>query len=176
MGIINKAIIKCLGYFKQKTRPISYARDLGVKVGDGCIIESFNFGSEPWLISIGNHVEIAGNVSFITHDGGTWVLRQNPKYHKVIKYGKIVIHDNVFIGYGAIILPGIDIGKNVIIGAGSVVTRDVPSNSVVAGNPARVISSFDEYGRKCLEQTPDYDEIAYKRNKKREVLRILKHI
>ncbi|MBZ2167132.1 hypothetical protein K8N75_13895 [Methanobacterium sp. VT] len=64
------------------------------------------------------------------------------------KVGKIDIKDNVFIGNSAIILPNITIGPNAIIGAGSIVTKNVPSNTVVAGNPAKVICSLDEYIKK----------------------------
>ena len=59
--------------------------------------------------------------------------------------GCIEVKNNVFIGSNTIILPNVRIGNNVMVGAGSVVTKDVPDNSVVAGNPARVIESFDEY-------------------------------
>ena len=62
------------------------------------------------------------------------------------------IGDNVFIGYSAIIMPGITIGNNVVIGAGSVVTRDIPSDTVVAGVPAKVICSISEYIDKRKEE------------------------
>ena len=59
------------------------------------------------------------------------------------RIGKVTIGDRVFIGASTIILPGVAIGNDVIIGAGSVVTRDIPDNSVAAGNPARVLTSTD---------------------------------
>lgn len=158
---------------KRSINPVKYVKSLGVTVGEKCKFESFAFGSEPWLISIGNHVEITENVVFITHDGATWVLREKEEYRRVLRYGKITIGNNVFIGNGAIILPGVTIGDNVIVGAGSVVTKSIPSNTVVAGNPAHVLSDYDSYAKKCLNETPDYDEMNYKKNKKDEVLRML---
>ena len=67
-----------------------------------------------------------------------------PRFYKY-QSGCIEVKNNVFIGSNTIILPNVRIGNNVMIGAGSVVTKDVPDNSVVVGNPARVIESFDEY-------------------------------
>lgn len=100
----------------------------------------------PKLIKVGNNVRIASGVSFITHDVTHSMLNEIPgrgKYQE--KVGCIEIGDNVFIGAGATILYDVQIGSNVIIGAGSIVNHDVPSNSVVAGIPARVISTFEEY-------------------------------
>jgi len=71
--------------------PISYAKYVGASIGCDCILESVHFGSEPWLIEIGNHVEITSNVYFITHDGSTWTFRNEKKYKDIIRYGKIII-------------------------------------------------------------------------------------
>lgn len=93
----------------------------------------------PWLISIGNNVTISFNVTILTHDAST------NKAGLGTKIGLVRIGDNCFVGAGSTILCGVNIGDNVIIGAGSVVTKSIPSNSVVAGNPARVIMSYDEW-------------------------------
>ncbi|MBW7881718.1 MAG: acyltransferase [Caldilineaceae bacterium] len=141
-------------YFKKiiyliyrKTAPVSFARHIGVKVGDNCRLIDVDFGSEPWLISLGSHVS-ATNVSFITHDGGVWVFRDTNPDIDVIR--PITVGDNVFIGHGSVIMPGVMIGNNVVIGAGSVVTRDIQSGFVAAGVPAKVVKSVDEYYEKIM--------------------------
>jgi acetyltransferase-like isoleucine patch superfamily enzyme len=101
------------------------------------------FGSEPWLITIGNNVFITSQVQLITHDGGTLPFRKDiPDLEWT---APITIGNDVFIGYRATIMPGVSIGDRCVIGACAVVTRSVPSNSVVAGNPAKVIKTADEY-------------------------------
>ena len=112
------------------------------------------FGSEPYLISIGNQCTISTGVQFITHDGGIGVLRRAGLWMGT-KFGSIIIHDNCFIGLNAIILPNIEIGPSSIIGAGSVVTKNVPENCVCAGNPARYICSLEGYKTKCVENLGD---------------------
>ena len=59
--------------------------------------------------------------------------------------GRTIIHDNTFIGMDSVIMPGVKIGPNAIIGANSVVTKSIPPNSVAAGCPTKVISTLDEY-------------------------------
>jgi acetyltransferase-like isoleucine patch superfamily enzyme len=145
----------------------------GLQVADDCRFSAIpDFGSEPYLISIGKHVGIASGVTFLTHDGGTFVFRHLPKYKGVINYGRITIYDNCMIGLGTIILPGVSIGPNSVIGAHSVVTKTVPPNTVAAGVPARPIMSVEEYAEKCLENTPAYDETAYRKDKRKELLRL----
>lgn len=127
-----------------------YYQRLGVKFGSGCrFYGKIEFGSEPYLVELGDNVSIT-NSSFITHDGGVWVLRD--KYPKVDIIKPINIGDNVFIGMSSILMPGITVGNNVIIGAGSVVTKDIPSNCVVAGIPARIIKSLDEYEKNIVKE------------------------
>lgn len=77
--------------------------------------------------------------------------------------GCISIGNNVFIGAGSRILYDTKIGDNVIIGTGSIITKDIPSNSVVAGVPARVIGSFEEYATNMLESATEY-EFAFAKN------------
>lgn len=158
--------------FLQRWKLRQYIRQ-GLQIADDCRLVSLpNFGSEPYLISIGRHVTIASGVSFIAHDGGTWVFRDQPKYREVIRYGRIVIHDNCFIGYGSIIMPGVSIGPDAVVASGAVVTRDVPPGTVAGGVPARVLMTRDEYAEKCLAGMPDYDREAYRRDKVAELLRV----
>lgn len=120
----------------QMNRYKNRLRCKGVKLGENCeIYKSVDFGSEPYLIELGNHVRINEGVRLFTHDGGMWVLREfaSEKFCKADKFGKIRIGNNVHIGTNSIIMPGVTIGNNCIIGCGAVVTHDVPDGSVVGG-------------------------------------------
>jgi acetyltransferase-like isoleucine patch superfamily enzyme len=146
-------------------------RKQGLQIADDCRLMGMPFfGSEPYLISIGKHVTISGNVTFVTHDGGTFVFRHLPQYQHVVKYGRITVRDNCFIGFGAIILPGVSIGPNSVVAAGSIVVHDAPPNTVVGGNPARVISTVEEYAEKSSRNMPAYDVAAYRRDKRKALL------
>jgi acetyltransferase-like isoleucine patch superfamily enzyme len=118
------------------------ARRMGVKIGSNCDIQDVNFGSEPYLIEIGNHVQITSGTKLFTH-GGAWILRE--KYPTIDFFGKIKIGNNVYIGNNTLIMPGVVVGSNVIIAAGSVVTKSVPSNVLVGGNPAVIIGSTESF-------------------------------
>ncbi len=101
---------------------------------------------EPKLISFGNNVSVASGVTFVTHDVIDKVLNNmNYNYKFYYNCAPIKIGNNVFIGCNVTILPGVEINDNVIIAAGSVVTKDVKENTVAAGNPAKEISTFDKY-------------------------------
>jgi acetyltransferase-like isoleucine patch superfamily enzyme len=128
--------------------PVKYARGLGVKVGEGCRLEIDHdtFGSEPYLVTLGDHVTIAANVDFVTHDGGVWVFRERDP--DIDLFAPIVIERNVFVGMNSIILPGVTVGADSVIGAGSVVSRSIPPGSVAVGVPCRRIKSIDEYWEK----------------------------
>lgn len=154
---------------------VERSRYMGVTIGDNCRLNGMPYwGSEPWLIFLGNHVECSLRVTFLTHDGATWCFRDLEKYKNVIRYGEIVIGDNCFIGANVTILPGVHIGSNSIVGAGSVVTKSLEGDSVYAGVPARKICSLSDYAEKCLKETPGYDKNAYSMNKREEVLRVLR--
>ena len=125
---------------------MSFLRKQGVKIGERCMIyPGSNFGSEPYLVTIGNHVTVTSGVSFVTHDGGVEVLMDLGYEKNPDLFGQRIVGNNVFIGIKSTILPGVTIGSNVIVGAGSIVTKSVPDNSVVAGIPAKVIKTIDEY-------------------------------
>ena len=127
---------------------VRLARRLGVHIGSNCELYYCNLSTEPYLISIGNNCKITYGVTFMTHDGAKWVLEQNADFEGS-KFGPIIIRDNSFIGVNAIIMPGVVIGPSSVVGAGAVVTKDVPPNTVYAGNPARFISTYEEYLKKC---------------------------
>jgi len=124
-----------------------FAEYSGVIIGKDCVIGTKFFGSEPYLITIGNHVQVTSGVRFFTHGGG-WVFRK--KYPQFDFFGKIKIGDNVYIGNCALIMPGVTIGNNVIVAAGAVVTKSVPENSIVGGNPARIIGNLTSLEERLL--------------------------
>ncbi|MFY7666042.1 acyltransferase [Flavobacterium sp.] len=128
-------------YRKTFWPPQRLAAFQGVKFGKGCKIYSRNFGSEPYLITIGDYVQITAGVRFANH-GAAWVYRRTEPDFDF--FGKIKVGNNVYIGNAAIILPGVTIGDNVIVAAGSVVTKSIPNDSIVGGNPARILGNVWE--------------------------------
>lgn len=129
-----------------------YSKYLGIKFGKNVRILHYpRWGSGPFLIEIGDNVTITRGVCFVNHDGGVALFRK--EYPGLNVFGKIKVGNNVFIGINSIILPGVTVGNNVVIGACSLVNKDIPDNVVVAGIPARVIKSLDEYKEKSLENS-----------------------
>lgn len=130
---------------------------MGMKVGNdfgrlnGVILDP----SHCWLIEIGDNVTLAPRVHILCHDAST------KKFLNYTKIGRVTIGNNVFVGADTVVLPGVTIGSNVIIGANSTVTHDVPDNTVVAGSPARVLCSLEEYldkERARMATAPCYGE------------------
>ena len=153
MGILNTIIKETMNRYYRLKDPVAFYRQQGVKIGDNCEIRSAKFGSEPYLITIGDHVRINAGVEFVTHDGGVWVLRRCSKvenHENITIFGPISIGDNCHIGTNAILMPNVKIGNNCIIDCGAVVTRDIPDNSIAVGVPARVIETIDEYEKKHM--------------------------
>ena len=149
LSILNRMVRPLL----LKLCPVEYARWMGVKIGEGCrwvCPKASTFGSEPYLVEIGDHVSIGAGTRFITHDGGVWVFRAERPTLDVIE--GIRVGSNVFLGDECLIMPGVRIEDNVVVGARSIVTRDIPANVVVAGAPARVVSSLDDYRRRSEEK------------------------
>ena len=143
---------------------IDLLKKKGLKVGanvtieKGVVIEP----SMPWLVEIGDNVTLAPQVYVLAHDASTKIPMG------ATKVGRVVIGNNVFIGARTIILPNVKIGDGVVIGAGSVVTKDIEDNSLVVGNPARKISTLDEYiskneeiykfvGKSSFDQIKEHD-------------------
>ncbi len=143
LSIVRDALHKRLS-------PESYARKIGVRFGEGCRFINVDFGTEPYLVTLGNHVSITDS-HFVTHDGVLWVFRHEAPDSDL--FAPITVGNNVFIGMGCIILPGVAIGDNAVIGAHSLVNKDIPSGVIAAGVPARPIGETAAYWQKVQART-----------------------
>lgn len=137
---------------------MEYWRYLGVKLGQNVQMNNCDIHSGfTYLCEIGNN-SVLSQVSILTHDASM------KKDLNIVKLGSVTIGKNCFVGFEALIMPGVTIGDNSVIAARSVVVKDVPSNVLVAGSPARISKTLDEYHKKLekkvLEQPvflhPDY--------------------
>lgn len=132
-----------------------YLKGLGIKMGG----VNFRYPkhtvidiNRPYLIEFGDNVDINDNFTIMTHDFGTYVFR-NLFHDFVPSSGKVKIGSNIYFGRDVTILKGVTIGDNCIIGLGSVVTRDIPSNSVACGIPCKVMCSLEEYYEKRKKES-----------------------
>jgi len=182
--IDHKVLLKTLYYLDPPIWRVELAKKKGVKVGENCRFYSLNFFSEPYLIEIGNNVIISGQVIFFTHDGGIFIFSEEAP-NLLGHFGKIKIGDNCFIGMGAIIFPDVEIGKNCIVGAGSVIMDSFPDNSVISGNPAKIMYKTEMYKKMklCSKRTIENDQYFFPKQdfmpevmKKKLLLEKLKNI
>lgn len=138
-----------------KGQTIAQLRKKGAIIGEDVhLLSSIIDPNTACLIEIGNHVTIT-SATIHAHDASTKL------YLGYTKIAKTKIGDYVFIGAGSIVLPGVTIGNNVIVGAGSIVRDDIPDNSVVMGNPAKVVCTMDEYiekNRERMKKMPVYNK------------------
>lgn len=154
--------------------PAGYAKEVGVNLKGDVFIYGAKpgmFGSEPWLITLGHNVHITGECQFINHDGSTLILRKKVPDLEIT--APIEIGDDVFIGFRSLILAGVKIGNGSIIGAGSIVNKDIPANSVAVGNPCKVIKTTDELLEKLLPLSLKLGHLKGK-EKEKELKKIFK--
>ncbi|WP_414727745.1 sugar O-acetyltransferase [Vibrio vulnificus] len=181
VALEQQACLEILYDFNQ-TRPsemekrTAILRDLLAEVGENCYIEPplrANWGKHTHLgnnvyanfnltlvddthIYIGNSVMIAPNVTIAT--AGHPI---DPELRRKVAQFNIPVHikDNVWIGANSVVLPGVTIGENSVIGAGSVVTKDIPANVVAVGNPCRVLRPIGEHDRRYFYRDKVIDDL-----------------
>ncbi|MBO9432191.1 acyltransferase [Sulfitobacter sp. R18_1] len=134
--------------------PVRYARRIGVRINGKVTIYGSSyemFSAEPYLVSLDDNVFISVGAQFVPHDGGVLPFRREEP--ELDLAGPIRIGANTFVGMGAIVLKGVTIGPNSIIGANAVVTKSFPEGGIIAGNPARLIKSTNEYLKSAREKS-----------------------
>lgn len=139
-------VLSTIPFGAKRIAEILRKHNLYGSVGKGCHIQKRKIPLNSELIHIHNNVCVGSNVGFVTHDAIHVMLNQ--KYDElnfVERVGCIEVMDNVFIGSGTRIMGNVRIGSNVIIGSDSLITKDIPDNSVVSGVPAKYICSFDDF-------------------------------
>lgn len=127
---------------------LDWVRKQGVKIGDGCQVKNprriWIDTTRPSLLEIGSRVFLHENMSILTHDWTGWCFV--PMYGEFIpSHKRTKIGNNIWFGEGVKVLSGVEIGDNCIIGAYSVVTRNIPANSVAVGTPCKVVCSTEEF-------------------------------
>lgn len=144
---------------------IVHYRKLGMKIGENCYIHNVTFGRggrDP--ITVGDNCVLTG-CTILGHDASPALFLDELKgtsiYDRKSLKLETVIGNNVFIGVNAVVLPGVHIGDFSIIGAGAVVTKDIPAGSVAAGNPARVIQPIEEFKAKYAALYKEHPEYFY---------------
>lgn len=117
---------------------------LSLTIGENTFIgnETMLTGGKSSII-IGSNCDISSRVSIFTGTHQVDMINQRSAGEGISK--DIIIGDGVWIGFGVIVLPGVNIGKKAVIGAGSIVTKDIPAYSIAVGNPCKVIKQYDEY-------------------------------
>ena len=171
MGVFNQ--IKMIYHKRSSSAYIKYLRKKGIHIGEHCIIRAPRTAridvSRPSLVTIGNNVDMNMNFQILTHDWASLVFRT--KYNDFVNSsGHVTIGNNIYFGTNVVVLKGVTIGDNCVIGACSLVTKNIPANSVAAGVPCRVICSIDEYYRKrkqvALAEAVEYVQSIQKRFKR----------
>lgn len=150
---------KLISWLRRRKRQ-NYIQGLvakGLKLGNDVHIvdQCFLDAAHCYLIQIDNNVTIAPNVTLLAHDAST------KEFLNYTKLGKVHIKENTFLGHSSIIMPGVTVGKNCIIGAGSVVTKDIPDGVVAAGAPAKIITTLDAYLEKIKKDVADNNKTVF---------------
>lgn len=149
-------------YWRYFRSSIDYARHIGVKIGNNCFISTHDWSSEPYLIEIGNNVQVTQGVVFHTHGGAHVARREYPEFDV---FGKIKLDDWCYIGARSQIMPGVTIGEGALIAAGSIVCKSVPSGEVWGGNPAKKICDVEDYIKRNISYNIDSKNKSFEEKK-----------
>lgn len=150
-------------YWRYLVSPERFARHIGVKIGSNCFISTREWSTEPFLIIIGNNVQVTRNVSFHTHGGGHVVREKYPDFDV---FGKVIVENGVYIGAFSQIMAGVTIGEGAIVAAGSVVTKSIAPHTCCGGNPARYICTTDEFLERNLKYNVNSKRLTKEEKKK----------
>lgn len=132
-----------------------YLKNKGIQIGEGTYIYPQNAlvdFSRPSLVKIGSNCFMNQHFTFLTHDWVTKVFL-GMGWQFINSSGRVTIGNNVSFGQHVTVLKGVTIGDNCFIGAGSIVTKDIPANCVAVGAPCKVVMTIEEYYQKRLEQS-----------------------
>lgn len=166
--IVHKIINKIFSIITdiQHNSYIKTCLQSGLTLGERSIARNnVSFGSEPFLVEIGNDTRIASGVTFVTHSGATINVRKIDGYEEVRNFGHIKVGNNCAIGSNSVILQNVEIGDNCVLGANSVLSDSMPSNTVYMGNPAKYICEIEDYADVLKKTTINYP-IELENNKK----------
>lgn len=173
---IIQIIRKIFLFIYFRINPVACSRFMGVTIGDNCRIYGNSpnmWGTEPFLITIGSNVFITNDCKFVNHDGGTLILRSKTPDLEITK--PITIGNDVYLGIETIIMPGVNINNNVIIGARSIVTKNVETDSVMVGIPAKKIKTVTQYHEELKIKSLKIGHLD-RDSKEKELKRIFKKI
>lgn len=132
------------GVFSYAEITNEYFRKKGILIGNRCLIYSNILTAEPYLIEIGNDVVVSTDVAFVTHDYSIHSVLPS----KANLFGKIIIGNNCFIGERSVLLYGVELSDNIIVAAGSVVTKSfTQKNIIIGGNPAKIIGQWSKFSQ-----------------------------
>ncbi len=147
--LIRKIYYKILweiGVTEDINRTINRLKNLGFKIGNNVFLDNVKIEENyPEFLEIEDNVTIAYDTRILLHDSSMNNLFSDP-----VRFGKVVIKEGAYIGSRCIIMPGVTIGKRSLVGAGSVVTKDVPEEMIVVGIPAKEYMNINDYRKRYL--------------------------
>lgn len=148
-------------YARHAGERVEALRTLGMHIGEGVALPASTWIDEShcFLISIGDDCGFGERCMILAHDA------QMNEFVNATRLGRVILHASCHIGSGTLIMPGVELGPRTIVGAGSVVSRSLPPETVCGGNPARVICSLADYlrnHRQSIEKRPRFPYREFK--------------